>query len=64
MNGNSPWVPTRRHGAWEPIPDADLTVDLRNGTPDFYIIDKNHNVRFKHLTIDQVLDVARQLKKR
>lgn len=45
-------------------PDADLTVDLRNGTPDFYIIDKNHNVRFKHLTIDQVLDVARQLKKR
>lgn len=45
-------------------PDADLTVDLRSGTPDFYIIDKNHNVRFKHLTIDQVLDVARQLKKR
>ena len=36
-------------------PDADLTVDLRNGTPDFYIIDKNHNVRFKHLTIDRCL---------
>lgn len=45
-------------------PDADLNIDLRNGTPDFYIVDKNHNVRFKHLNIDQVLDVARQLKKR
>ena len=45
-------------------PDADMNIDLRLGTPDFYIIDKNHNIRFKHLTIDQVLDVTRQLKKR
>lgn len=45
-------------------PDADLVVDLRNGTPDFYIIDARHNLRFKHLTINQVLDVMRQVKKR
>lgn len=45
-------------------PDADMTIDLRAGTPEFYILDRNHNIRFKHLTIDQVLDVARQLKKR
>lgn len=45
-------------------PDADLAVDLRAGTPDFYILDKNGRVRFKHLVVDQVLDVARQLKKR
>lgn len=45
-------------------PDADMLIDLRPGPPDFYIIDHNHNIRFKHLTIDQVLDVARQLKKR
>ena len=41
-----------------------MTIDLRAGTPEFYILDRNHNIRFKHLTIDQVLDVARQLKKR
>lgn len=45
-------------------PDADMTIDLRAGTPEFYILDKNHNIRFKHLDINQVLDVARQLKKR
>lgn len=45
-------------------PDADMTIDLRLGTPEFYILDKNHNIRFKHLDINQVLDVARQLKKR
>ncbi len=45
-------------------PDADMTIDLRAGTPEFYILDRNHNIRFKHLTIDQVLDVTRQLKKR
>ncbi len=45
-------------------PDADLKVDLRFGTPDFYILDKNHKIRFKHLSVEQVLDVARQLKKR
>lgn len=45
-------------------PDADMTIDLRAGTPEFYILDRNHRIRFKHLGIDQVLDVARQLKKR
>lgn len=45
-------------------PDADLAIDLRPGPPDFYILDRNHKIHFKHLTIDQVLDVARQLKKR
>ncbi|MDE6061940.1 MAG: hypothetical protein K2G00_04170, partial [Duncaniella sp.] len=45
-------------------PDADMTIDLRMGTPEFYIIDQNHNIRFKHLNIDQLLDVTRQLKKR
>lgn len=45
-------------------PDADLAVDLRFGTPDFYILDKKNNIRFKHLSVDQVIDVARQLKKR
>ncbi|MCM1355760.1 MAG: DUF5106 domain-containing protein [Staphylococcus sp.] len=45
-------------------PDADLQIDLRNGPPDFYILDRNHKIRFKHLMIDDVLDVTRQLKKR
>lgn len=45
-------------------PDADLTVDLRAGTPDFYIIGRKNIIRYKHLNIDQVLDVTRQLKKR
>ena len=45
-------------------PEADLIYDLRSGTPNFYIIDRKHNVRFKHLQIDQMLDVMRQLKKR
>ncbi len=45
-------------------PDADMAVDLRFGTPDFYVLDKKHNIRFKHLNIDQILDVTRQLKKR
>ena len=45
-------------------PDADLTIDLRAGTPDFYILGSNNIIRYKHLNIDQVLDVARQLKKR
>ncbi|WP_370463796.1 TlpA family protein disulfide reductase, partial [uncultured Duncaniella sp.] len=61
----------RRHAdsfpaSWEvgAAPDADLTIDLRSGTPDFYIIDGKHNIRYKHLNITQVLDVARQLKKR
>ncbi|MDE5727880.1 MAG: DUF5106 domain-containing protein [Duncaniella sp.] len=45
-------------------PDADLTFDLRSGTPDFYILDSRHRIWYKHLDIDQVLDVARQLKKR
>lgn len=45
-------------------PDADLEIDLRSGPPDFYILDRKHNIRYKHLSIEQVLDVARQLKKR
>lgn len=45
-------------------PDADLTYDLRLGTPQFYIIDRRHKIRYKHLDIDQVLDVMRQIKKR
>lgn len=53
-------------GAWRvgASPDADLTIDLRAGTPDFYIMGRNGIIRYKHLNIDQVLDVARQLKKR
>jgi len=45
-------------------PDADLTIDLRAGTPDFYILGRHGVIRYKHLNIDQVLDVARQLKRR
>lgn len=45
-------------------PDADMTIDLRGGTPDFYILDSRHRIWYKHLDINQVLDVARQLKKR
>ena len=45
-------------------PDADLTFDLRSGTPEFYVLDKNHKIRFKHLGIDQLLDIFRQLKRR
>lgn len=45
-------------------PDVDLTMDMRGGTPSFYILDRNHKIRFKHLTADQVLDIMRQLKKR
>ena len=45
-------------------PDADLTIDLRNGPPDFYLLGRDGTIRYKHLNVDQVLDVARQLKKR
>lgn len=45
-------------------PDADMNIDLRAGAPEFYILDRKHNIHFKHLGINQVLDVARQLKKR
>ena len=45
-------------------PDADLTVDLRTGTPDFYILGRRGDIRYKHLGVNQVLDIARQLKKR
>lgn len=45
-------------------PDADLTIDLRASTPDFYILGRHNIIRYKHLNIDQVLDIARQLKKR
>lgn len=45
-------------------PDADLTIDLRGGTPEFYVLGRGGKIRFKHLDIDQLLDVSRQLKKR
>lgn len=45
-------------------PDADLTFDLRGGTPTFYMLGRNNKIRFKHLGIDQVLDITRQLKKK
>lgn len=45
-------------------PDADLTIDLRSGTPDFYVLGRNGIIRYKHLVIDQVLDITRQLKRR
>ena len=45
-------------------PDVDLQIDLRTGTPDFYVLDQSSKVHFKHLSVDQVIDVARQLKKR
>lgn len=41
--------------------DADLTFDLRPSPPVYYILDRDHKIRFKHLTTDQVLDVMRQL---
>lgn len=45
-------------------PDIDMSLDLRGDMPVFYILDKNGKIRFKHLDIDQVLDIMRQLKKR
>ncbi|MBD5251855.1 MAG: DUF5106 domain-containing protein [Bacteroides sp.] len=45
-------------------PDADLTIDLRSGTPDFYVLGRNGNIWYKHLGINQLLDIARQLRKR
>lgn len=45
-------------------PDADLTIDLRDGTPDFYVLDSRNRVKFKHLGVDQVIDISRQLKGR
>lgn len=45
-------------------PDADLSIDLRKGTPDFYILGRKGNVWYKHLGVNQVLDIARQLRKR
>lgn len=41
--------------------DADLTFDLRGETPQFYVLDRDHKIRFKHLDADQVLDIMRQL---
>lgn len=45
-------------------PDADLALDLRAGTPSFYILGRGSRIKFKHLDIDALLDVSRQLKKR
>lgn len=45
-------------------PDIDMTLDLRGDMPVFYVLDRNGKIRFKHIDIDQVLDIMRQLKKR
>lgn len=44
-------------------PEIDMTLDLRAGTPDFYVLNRQHKIRFKHLTVDQVIDIMRQIKK-
>lgn len=46
------------------LPDAEKYFDLRSGTPDFYIIDTRGRVRFKHIGLEQVLDIAHQLNQR
>lgn len=45
-------------------PDADLTIDLRGGTPSFYVLGRHGKIWRKHLDVNQVIDIARQLKKR
>ena len=45
-------------------PDADLTLDLRAGTPAFYVLGRHGKIWRKHLGVNQVIDIARQLKKR
>lgn len=42
--------------------DADLTFDLREGTPALYVLGRNGNIRYKHIGVNQVLDIMRQLK--
>ncbi len=45
-------------------PDIDMSIDMRGEMPVFYILDRKGKIRFKHIDIDQVLDIMRQLKKR
>lgn len=42
-------------------PDLDMQIDLRNGTPDFYIVDENGNLLMKHANIDQILEILRKI---
>ncbi|MDE6079609.1 MAG: DUF5106 domain-containing protein [Duncaniella sp.] len=45
-------------------PDVDTLWDMRVSGPSLFIFDRKHNLRWKHLTTDMVLDIARQIKKR
>lgn len=49
--------------SWDVVaaPDADMEIDLRFGTPDFYILDTHGRIRFKHISVDQITNIARQL---
>lgn len=42
-------------------PDIDMELDLRNGTPDFYIVDEKGNLLLKHANIDQILEILRRI---
>jgi len=42
-------------------PDLDLNVDLRNGTPDFYVVDEKGNLLLKHASIEQILEILRKI---
>lgn len=44
--------------------EADMTYDMRGGSPGYYILDRDHKLRYKNLTTDQVLDIMRQLNQR
>ncbi len=43
------------------IPDADMEIDLRFGTPDFYILDSRGRIHLKHVPLDQVIEIARRI---
>ncbi|MDE6557033.1 MAG: DUF5106 domain-containing protein [Duncaniella sp.] len=45
-------------------PDIDTQWDMRVSGPALFIYDRNHTLRWKNLSVNQVLDIARQLKKR
>lgn len=42
-------------------PDIDLELDMRGGTPSFYLIDENGNLAAKHIDIDQLLQIIGRL---
>lgn len=42
-------------------PDADMIYDLRGSTPQFYVLNSRNQIHFKHLNVDQILDITRQL---